>query len=267
MVIAFFSTVHGQAGTSANMLAVGIMSVLKYQKKVLLLQSHYDRNSLEDFLLKKPRQVQEAEVLDDYGIDNIYRNRKLYSMDKDMLLGCCYSFLEGRLQLLPGTSESNREVFEASKEDILSEVIHLAQEHFDFVFIDVNATYGFIREKILEQSDIMVANFCQNPKIMARFFDENKFREDKLIYMIGNYDKKSQYNLTNLKFLFSKMNKKNTVFIEYSRYFKEAAVDNELLTFFKKFYECSKKDKNYSYIKSVNNAASFILKKAGESYV
>ena len=261
MVVAFYSPMHGQAGTSCNLVSIALLLALKYHKKLFLMESHFGKNALESMLVKRPNEV-EVSYLEDFGIDVLTRSKSLTDLKEEQLLNASFSFLKNQIHLLPGTKQVNREIFEQSIQQTIIDVIEVADEYHDMVFIDVNANQDELTNQILERADLVVVNLSQNPFMIQQYKKRKEI--DKIIYLIGNYDKLSHFNLKNLSYLFPFLSKKNTVPICYDVSLRDAVYDATVISFMRKQLNKEIKKGKKPYIKGVLKACDLILRKEGE---
>ena len=56
---------------------------------------------------------------------------------KELLKACCICISENRMDFLPGTNARNREVYEEEIAKGLHEILKLANEFYEYVFIDI----------------------------------------------------------------------------------------------------------------------------------
>lgn len=258
MVIANYSPQHGQTGATSNMLAILLLMVLKYDQNVFVLQSHFKMNNLEGALVKKLSQPA-MDSLDEYGMDSLIRNRNVANLDKKLIDYSCHSFLDGRLQLLPGTTMISEEIYR-QESSILLDVLKAARSCYDQVFIDVTSSDSELTNQILQEADLVLVNLCQNTQVLDNFFLGEKTALPNKIFLFGNYDKRSRYNLTNLRFEYRELDKKRTFPIEYCTGYRDAMWDAEIISFFRRNLDLKKSHKNYAFIQSIERAAKEILK-------
>ncbi|MFA9463295.1 MAG: hypothetical protein ACERKN_03275 [Velocimicrobium sp.] len=266
MVVAFYSPLHGQAGTSSNLLSIAISLVLNYQKKLFLMESHFEKNGLESMVIKKPKQVEQS-FLEDFGIDLIARSKAMGELCEEQLNNASFSFLDNQLHLLPGTRQVNRDIFEQSIQPTILEVLELANQYYDMVFIDISSNRGELTNKLLERADLMVVNLSQNPCTIRTFFEETPVEKGKQIYILGNYDKNSRFNRINLSYMFPKLSIQNTVTISYNGLWRDASYEAEAISFMRKQFNANVRKKTDNYAKEIKKASLQIIRKAGGRHV
>ncbi len=261
MRIAFWSNVHGQSATTSNMLSVVLMTALEYRLKILITHNHFEKSTIESSLLDRRYLNSELMELSDSGIDALARFIKSNKLDKDNIVNYTTSILKKKLDLLMGTTNTNRDLYMHDLNNVMNQILSLAQEFYDVVFIDVSAGYNELSSKILKYSDIVVVNLNQNLSVLDDFFERHKEGLENYIFLIGRYDMDSRYNTKNIMRRYGI--KKNVAVIPYSIEFSDACSDGRVLDFFLKNLSAKKDDVNYSFINESRNAARLILAHAG----
>lgn len=257
MKIAFWSNVHGQTGTTSNTIAIAIMETLIYKEMNAIIQSHFNLNILEHSLIG--RNLNGIENFD-IGIDALSRDIKFMPLNEQTILNASISLLNKQLNLIPSTTKKNREIYEKDMSNVFNHIIEEIQKHHDNIFIDVCAGKNILSTSIVKESDIVVINLSQNKSIIDEFFNNYQLENKKVIYLIGNYNCDSKFNIKNLINLYpNHFNKKNLLFIPYNVEFLDAQNSGNVIQFFLKNIYCDKKDKNYYFIESVRNVTQLIM--------
>ncbi len=252
MKIAFWSCVPGQTGTTSNIMAVSIMSILLHQCKNALMESHHELNSLEEPLIGNKMNSY------DIGIDALARSIKSAPLDEKTVVNSSISLLNKQLSLVLGSRKS-RELYERDMDVVFNRIVDEMQKYHSNVFIDVCSGKNELSDSILSNADLVVVNLSQNKQIINEYFKDDTIDSGKVIYLIGNYNYNSRYNMKNLIKLYPKFNKNNLAVIPYNVEFMDSQYDGKAIEFMIKNYECSKKDHNYDFIKAVKNAVQLIM--------
>lgn len=253
MKIAFWSPVHGQTGTTSNMIAIATVAVIQHDVKALLVQTHFCLNNLERSLIGYQR---DKDSLIDIGVDELARSPKLVNLDRETIYNCSVNAFNN-LHLLPGTLREHREDYEKSTGTKLTRIITAAEKYYDIVFVDTNAGNSKITMDILNAADLIVVNLSQNVFVIDKYLEDYKLDPKKTFYLIGDYEKDSRYNLFNLKSKYE-IFKKNTGVIPHSVLYKDAHSSENALRFIRANIDC-KKGPNAYFIKSIKDAAEKIL--------
>ena len=261
MKIVFWSPVHGQAATTSNLLTVAITSVLNNKYKNLITQSHYNLNNFERPIIGTS--IKElSEQFADVGVDALARFQKTIPLNEEIIENCCISLLSQRLNLLPGTTMLNEELFEKEMISAFPSILKASEEYHDIVFVDANSgRRNKITNKILEEADLIVVNHSQNISVIEDFFNNYSFDEKKTLYLIGNYNYQSKYNLRNLINSYKQFNKSNLAAIPYNVEYLDAQSSGEAIKFLVRNQNCDKYDSNYYFIKTIKESSNLILNK------
>jgi cellulose biosynthesis protein BcsQ len=260
--IVFWSNVHGQAGTTSNMLAIAILCALQYKLKNIVTQTHFNLNSLAAALVTDSEQFH-REYLMEVGIDALTRSIKSAPLDCDIIENSTISFMKKRLTLLPGTAKMNREIYEIDTLRAITGILRAVELYYDIVFVDTNSGKNELTNKILEDADLIVVNLSQNKNMIEEFKLNYKFPTKKVFYIFGNYDSNSRYNVKNIFKSYGFIKSKNTAVIPYNTEYMDALSDGQVLQYMLKNIDSEKDDSNGHFIKEVKEAASKLMKYAG----
>lgn len=266
MKIAFWSPIHGQAGTTSNILITALMTGLVFRKRTLLTQTHFNFNNLEAPLVDyNPKNNASADYYLDVGLDSLIRSFKAARLDKASLENCCIAFPDTNVTLLPGTTKSNKDSFEAEMGAVIINLLRSIEELYSVVFIDVSPGDNPLSLKIIEDSELVVVNLSQNIAITQIYFNLYGDRlKSRAFYLFGDYDRNSKYNLGNLRRRFSKdITVLNSGVIPYNTAFHDSQCDTRTIDFLQKNLNCSKDDENYYFIMKSLKAVTKLLKCAG----
>ena len=139
MKIAYWSPVHGQAGTTSNILVTALIAEIVYRKKSLLTQTHFNFNNLEAPLVgSNSKNTASSDYFRDVGLDALVRSFKASKLNKEILENCCIFPSEYECQPSPGTSKSNKS-FDYEMETVLLNLIRTIEEIVGMVFVDISA--------------------------------------------------------------------------------------------------------------------------------
>ncbi|NLK27903.1 MAG: hypothetical protein GX306_06125 [Clostridiales bacterium] len=263
MKIVFWSPVHGQAGTTSNLLTISILMGLLYEKKCLLTHTHFTLNNLEAPLVgSNSKDVETSSFFQDVGLDALIRNFKAAKLKQEDIENCCISFPDIHLCLLPGTSKRNRISFEYEMDLLVLSLLKNMEESMDIVFVDLCSGHNSLSSKIISEADLTVINLSQNIELMDTYFSSfEKVLPGNKFYLIGNYDSKSKYNLNNLQRRYRKYIKtNNSGVIPYNTAFLDALNDGRIIDFVKDNLRCEKGDENLCYIFEAKKATEKIYR-------
>lgn len=253
---------HGQSGTTSNLLAIAVMSTLQYQSKNMVTQTHFNLNNLEAPLVSSSHSISKEYLLD-VGIDALARNIKSAPLDGDILEDSSISLLNKKLNFLPGTVKSNRDIYESDISKTIHGILKAAANYYDIVFIDTNSGSNELTMKILQNADLIIVNLCQNKSIIEDYALNYRLDSNKIFYLIGNYDNNSRYNLKNIQRNYRWLKNKNTAVIPYNTEYMDAQSDGQVIPFMLNNMNCNKDEFNAYFISEVKRAVFKIMKCAG----
>lgn len=253
MKIAFWSNIHGQTGATSNMLASAIVNVVLHKRKTAVLQSHFSLNNLELPLLGRDMRTDD---FSDIGTDALIRDIKSRPLTQEIIHNNSISLMDRHLALFPGTEKKSREVYEKDIQDIFQAIINEVAGCYDDVFIDVASGYNEFSNSLIADADLTIVNLSQNIYVLQRYFNTPHLNKN-ILYLIGNYDRNSRYNLKNLERMFPPLKKKTGV-IPYNIEFVDAQNEGMVIPFFLKNIDCARESSNYEFIQSARRMAGLI---------
>ncbi|HKL80686.1 MAG TPA: hypothetical protein VJ888_09670 [Mobilitalea sp.] len=261
MKIAFWSNVHGQPRTTSNMVAVSIAATLEYGQSCLVTQTHFNLNNLEAYFIGNRENSQD--IFMDIGIDGLARSMILAPIGKETIENYSIPLLHNKLVLLPGTTSANKEVFHKEMAGTICRILKEAEKYFDLVFIDINSGEDEVSKLVLEQADVIVVNLCQNRCMLDNYFSKGLIKDKKSMFLIGNYDRNSVYNLHNLKKLYRPLSKGIISAIPYNTGFMDAQSDGSVMKYMRKKLVLEKNGVNNYFIESIKDAVEKLMKITG----
>lgn len=267
MIITFCSTVPGQAGTTSNLAAVSLFLGIKRRYKVLLMQSSYRFHQLESSLFPENRHRQIAEEFTYYnrsGIDYLIDQAKSGVMDEKTVRQSTVPVYKDLISFLPGTQSLNGQIYEQEAVHYLPQLLSAMEDTCDLLFVDVGAARDELSKQIFERSDLIAVNFNQNSRNLERFFEKRQEHSEKLFYLIGGYDEASRYNRNNIRRLY-RIQKNTLGVIPYNPEFQDAFCDGRVLKFLLNNQICRTFDKNYYFMRELEETSNLILKRVGMS--
>lgn len=247
--IAFWSNLRGQCGVTTNLACMAAMSAISGIGKCILLENHYNLNSLGNILLPPERVAilkEKGQYYNKYGIE--YLLKRLYTGESGEALihKASVPLLYSSILYLPQSYIVNREVFNYEFELVRSELFRCLEEVSELVYIDTEANRNISSNAILQEADLIVVNLYQDQFVWREFFDNYPSIRDKCIFLIGKYQPDWKYNLIRIRREFqiprnrigaipynmelqSAMNEGRTLQFLNRNYLKTSQPDNEIL--------------------------------------
>lgn len=234
-ITVFWSPIHGQGQTSNLHVTAAIMGLV-HRKKVLMMQTHFQKNNLEGPLVGKNTGLynEDNELFQDIGLDAAITFSNMSRLDSRALESCCLTFQDTSLMLLPGTDIKNRETFDR---DIGSNVIRMikkADAFTDIVLIDANSGDDELSFRLMAIADLVVINLTQRRHVLKKYITDYSgyFKDKKVFFLFGDYDDNSICNINNCRTRFNKYIKKyNSGVIPYCTEYMDAQNESNILAF------------------------------------
>ncbi len=258
MQVAFWSNYH-QTGTTCNLVAVSAMIILEYRLKVLMTHNHFDRSALETSFIDRDYVKNELSSLNDVGIDALSSFIKYNKVDKDNISRYTTTIIKNKLELLVGTSITNKDLYMKDINEVIDIILTHAKSYYDLIFVDVAPGQADTTKKIFEHSDLIVVNLNQNYNIIEDFFEKYSEYKDQCVFLLGKYDRNSRFNAKALQRKFGI--KSNIGVVPYNIEFSDACCEAKAIDFIMRNLKAGKDDINYYFIQEVRKTVELILKK------
>lgn len=257
MVLGFWSNVKGQTGNTANMLAISTVLAVE-GIKCCLLETSFANNNLQ-FNICGDQAVKSDTMFDDTGVDNLLRLIKSSQTDEESLEACTISLLNKKLNYIPCTSKTNKELFSKEFSENIKPTLAELSRIYDVVLVDIEAGLGeeyegtYISPLVMELCDYIIVSSSQNLNVINTLFKTYQLPWDKVIFLIGMYD---QTSVIKEKYLIKKytpyITKNNLYVIPYDTGFRDALFSAEVIKYISKNRGAKKaKDATKYFIDSV----------------
>lgn len=263
MKIVFWAPVHGQTRQSSNMLAVAFVSALRENAGILMTQTQFCMNDLEDAVVGRTSVKEMRErFYRDMGIDAVSRCIKRKQLERSDLENCCINILpDSELMLLPGSKAGSYGVHCEALYEILPYVLREAERYFEYVLIDTNPGMDYVSQKMIDIADVVVVNLSQNMGVVEPLFRNfpEILKTKKVFYLFGSYLADSCYSLHNIRFRYDRINRKNSGVIPLNIGYMDAISSGRVMDYFATNMECEQGDVNFRFIKEVREASERLL--------
>lgn len=253
MNICFWSNVHGQTGATCSMIAVSLYNSIVNKSKNAVMQTHYSMNNLSKSILGNKFENTVLGV----GIDALMRDVKTGPITQTTANDDSVSVLNGLYSVFPETVRDNKVPYEKDLLAFYKPVINGLDPFYDNLYIDVASGYSEASMKILDNADIVVICLCQNRNVIDHYLKE-PIKHKNVIYLFGNYDYQSKYNIKNLRRTYPVLKKNTCVSIAYSTNFMDSLNDGSVVEFFYRKCDVSTLSENYHFIQSVKGVVTAI---------
>lgn len=258
MEVAFWSPMHGQTGTTSNLIAIACELALNYRLKVLITHNQHGNCSLERAFLRNQDLYIDTYPIHDTGIDALGRNMRLNGISQDQVDRYTTSILKNRLELLMGTRQANKELYLNEFGKTFKDILASIRPYYDITFVDLMAKNHPFSTDVIAQSDIVVVSLNQNTSLLDDFF-ENEYLQlkEKCFIVFGLYDSASRYCVKNIK----RKYKFECPFgvVPYNRGFADAINEGMSMAFYLKQLNGEKKDPYYSFISQIRQTVANLM--------
>jgi hypothetical protein len=262
--IAFWSHRHGQAGNSANMIAVATLIGMEYVTRTLISHTHWAMSSLESTFLKgKAAKVNDVEY-SNLGIDALERLARSDRLSPNVVKDYADTILRDRLELLRGTAKPNEEMF-SSIHDVIQSIFGAAKGYYNLSLIDVSSgTRNALTNAVIATSDVVVVNLNQNIAVLEEFFEQEQpafLKEKQHVIVLGQYDRYSKYSVANIKRMYKP---KAPIFtVPHCTGFMDALNDKSVVEFFLRNKNIGGNHDNHYFMTELRKLAKGIFEAAG----
>ena len=234
MRIGFLQNSKGHGCTTATMtaLALQLATNINSNIKVALMQTHYgDDNNLFPALTKE--NDKSSSLIGDNltGIDQFISCVSSGKTTSKDLRNATMSYVNGKLDLIYKTRLTNRVLYQNNFNRYAGQLFTALDSVFELTFIDIEA--GSWKESEIALNNCQFIAYCIPQEItkieslLAMGIDL-----DKSIFIIGNYDRTSALNYTNLIKRFPEFNKSNLFYIPHCTAYADAINNKTLIRFF-----------------------------------
>ncbi len=258
--IAFWSNLHGQSGVTTNLACMAAMSAIAGVGKCILLENHYNLNSLGNILMA-PEKVailkEKGQYYNKYGIE--YLLKRLYTGESGeaLIRKASVPLLYSSILYLPQSYIVNREVFNYEFELVRTELFRCLEEVSDMIFIDTESNGNVSSNAILEEADLIVVNLPQKPVVWKDFFENYSSVLDKCVFLVGKYQPDMKFDLIRIRREFQiPRNQIGTV--PYNLELQDAMKDGHTLQFLNRNYMRCSGQENELFMKELKRSAGML---------
>ncbi|MDQ0271213.1 hypothetical protein [Cytobacillus purgationiresistens] len=259
-IISFWGPIQGQVSTTSNLIAASLILALdKENKKTIITQTEWSKSTLEYAFLKEENE-NDIFTFSDSGIDALERMAKSHRLTSEKLMDYTKAILRNRLDLLTGSTKTNKEMFEGMS-GILEMVLSLSKDCYDYTLVDLpRGSANSMTKKTLQNSDLIVVNLNQNIHVLESFFkkkDNLEILEGKpYIIVLSQYDPESRFSVKNIQ---RRYKIKQPIYtIPYNTDFRDTMNQQNVTEFFLRAKNFKKGHQNFYFISEIRRLAAGI---------
>lgn len=197
------------------------------------------------------------------GIEGLVKMNRSNKLTPEIITNYTKVVFKDRLEVVLGSKDIGKQINNQAIDEDYVDIINIANMHYDMVFVDLDSNIPKkVREKIIKDSDLVIANINQNYRSLKKL-KENKEENEllklpKTLLLIGRYDKYSKYNFKNVTRYLGEKNQVLTV--PYNTLYFEAANEAGVADLFLKLKKLSdSEDRNAIFVEEIKRASENII--------
>lgn len=266
-VVTFWNDGREQTGKTLSIAAISTYMTIEHNYRILIISTGYRDDTLNQCFWKEKKVKRNFglfgpntnEILEE-GIVGLAKVVKSNKLSPENITNYTKIIFKDRLEVLQGFRGETSDYDELEK--TYPDIINLANSYYDLVFIDLdNEMNPSIREMILANSDLIVANISQRLTSIDRFMETREntpiLNSKKTLLLIGKYDKFSKYSIKNITRYMGEKNKVST--IPYNTLFFEACEEAKVPDLFLKIRNVDEEDINGFFLSEVKRTSENIM--------
>lgn len=266
-VVTFWSDGREQTGKTLSIAAISTYMAVEHNYRILIISTGYRNDTLNQCFWKEKKVKRNFglfgpntnEILEE-GIVGLAKVVKSNKLSPENITNYTKIIFKDRLEVLQGFRGETSDYDELEK--TYPDIINLANSYYDLVFIDLdNEMNPSIREMILANSDLIVANISQRLTSIDRFMETREntpiLNSKKTLLLIGKYDKFSKYSIKNITRYMGEKNKVST--IPYNTLFFEACEEAKLPDLIFNLRKIDEEDINGFFLSEVKRTSENIM--------
>lgn len=266
-VVTFWSDGREQTGKTLSIAAISTYMAVEHNYRILIISTGYRDDTLNQCFWKEKKAKRNFglfgpntnEILEE-GIVGLAKVVKSNKLSPENITNYTKIIFKDILEVLQGFRGETSDYDELEK--TYPDIINLANSYYDLVFIDLdNEMNPSIREMILANSDLIVANISQRLTSIDRFMETREntpiLNSKKTLLLIGKYDKFSKYSIKNITRYMGEKNKVST--IPYNTLFFEACEEAKLPDLIFNLRKIDEEDINGFFLSEVKRTSENIM--------
>lgn len=273
-VISFWGNSEKETGQTTSTIATSTLMAIDHNYKILTISTGFKDTTMAESFWEQNRQNNIQKMLGvsndagvEAGMEGLSRVVTSNRIRSGIIADYAKVVFKDRLDILlsPKTIDT-REYIEIVK--TYPKVIETAKNDYNLVFVDVDKRMPQeIQKEILVQSDVIVVNISQSIKSLDRFIELKRqnelFRGNNVMLLIGKYDKFSKYNIKNISRYLKEKGEISA--ISYNTLFFEATTEGKVPDYFLKYRNITDKtDRNAIFLDEAKKSCDNILLKIHE---
>jgi hypothetical protein len=295
MKIAFWSSAKGSNGVTSNLACVSIAMAFENSVKTILLENHYQKNTLADMLIHRQAKRKNRNAVNvsrykglEHVINQLSRNRynrhfnytdmtaeekpddelwvlkdskgrKTYLTSKEdekLIKEASFEILINSLYYIPIGNQINEFIFDYILNENIMKILWASEIFAGYTFIDTSNINHMSSKIILDEADLVVVNLIQEEDLIDQFFRNYSSLLSKSIVLLSEFNNNSLKSDTLLGKYPVQTSK--IIAIPYNMEYNQAIQQGTIVEFMTRNYGCKKDNPNYEFIRAVKRAVFVI---------
>lgn len=259
MIIAFCNMDKEGDESAINMIASGLGVQTMKDVSVLMLESGFGKHHVEDAISKKTEiMVKEPfAYMEGEGMDYLMKKSSNHMLSEKNI-GDGIVYVKEDLGYIPGAVKKSRMMYEMEFKKECQNILKELDKMADYIFVDCAHAADSVRQKIMEQADLIVVNVSQQEKVLDEYFSYPTALWNKTVYCIGNYIGEEPCNLKNIQRLYRIDNKQIGV-IPYNVEFLASMRKGKALSFFQNYHLRARNYRNKEFFGELFKLSNMII--------
>ncbi len=266
-IVTFWNDGKEQTGKTLSLVAICTQLAIEHNYRILVISTGYQdatlgncfwqhRDSKKNLGLFGPN----ANVGVEEGMAGLTRIMKSNKLSPDLITNYTKIIFKDRLEILPTFKGAFEEYKQLRR--YYPDVIGVASSYYDLVLVDLDRQIqDDVADTIVEHSNLIIASLSQRLTSINRFAElrEEKpiLKSEKVLLLIGRYDKYSKYNIKNISRYLGEKNKVST--IPYNTLFFEACEEATVPDLFLSLRKVDEEDRNAFFLAEVKRTVDNII--------
>ena len=266
-IVTFWNSQKEQTGKTLSIAAIATYMAIEHNYRILIVSTGKDDKTLDNCFWEEKKVKKNlglfgpnTRVAMEEGINGLIKIMKSNKLAPENVTNYTKIIFKDRLEVLQTYKGSQDEYKELSK--MYLEIINLANSYYDLVLVDLDTEVDEeTRRQIIGASNLVVVSLSQRLASINNFleFRQNNpmFNTNKILILIGRYDKYSKYTIKNISRYMNEKNKVSTV--PYNTLFFEASEEAKVPDLFLRLRKVSDDDRNGIFIQEIQRTAENII--------
>ena len=266
-IVTFWISQKEQTGKTLSIAAIATYMAIEHNYRILIVSTGKDDKTLDNCFWEEKKVKKNlglfgpnTRVAMEEGINGLIKIMKSNKLAPENVTNYTKIIFKDRLEVLQTYKGSQDEYKELSK--MYPEIINLANSYYDLVLVDLDTEVDEeTRRQIIGASNLVVVSLSQRLASINNFleFRQNNpmFNTNKILILIGRYDKYSKYTIKNISRYMNEKNKVSTV--PYNTLFFEASEEAKVPDLFLRLRKVSDDDRNGIFIQEIQRTAENII--------